>query len=89
MYLIEKYPECFVEYRPIMVNGYTMGIECINDNSRDEVLGEIEKRVDIQRAKKAGCKGAIEICEFLNTGRKSEYNGTQGRNAGVITRRGC
>ncbi len=48
-----------------MVNEYIMGIECINDNS-DSILGEIEKGADIARARKAGCKGAVQICDWLN-----------------------
>ena len=43
----------------------TDDIECINDNSSGW-LGEIEKEVDIARAKKAGCKGTVEICNWLN-----------------------
>lgn len=66
MFLTEKYPECMVEYRPIMVEGFVIGIECVGENLGNGVLGEIEKRVDIQRAKAAGCKGAKEICDWLN-----------------------
>ena len=67
MNLVEKYPECFVEYRPIMDSEGvpTDDIECINDNSSGW-LGEIEKEVDIARARKAGNKGAVEICAWLN-----------------------
>ena len=67
MFLTEKYPECFVEYRPIMDSEGvpTDDIECINDNSSGW-LGEIERGVDIARAKKAGCKGTVQICDWLN-----------------------
>ena len=67
MNLIEKYPDCFVEYRPVMNSDGTASedIECIHDNRYGE-LGEIEKRVDIARAKLAGCKGAVQICDYLN-----------------------
>ncbi len=67
MNLVEKYPECMVEYRPVMDSEGmpTDDIECINDNSSGW-LGEIEKEVDIAMAKKAGCRGAVEICAWLN-----------------------
>ncbi len=58
-YLTEKYPECLVKYEPTMVNGVATGITCTEP-------GDIEQRVDIQMAKKAGCKGITEICAFLN-----------------------
>ncbi len=65
MDLIEKYPECFVEYRPIMAKDTILGIECVGDKG-DATLCEIEKAVDIRRAKRAGCRGAKEICAYLN-----------------------
>jgi len=67
MNLVEKYPECFVEYRPIMDSKGmpTDDIECINDNSSGW-LGEIEKEVDMARARRAGCRGVIQICDWLN-----------------------
>ena len=65
MYLTEKYPECFVEYRPVMSDDTIFGIECVGD-SGDATFCEIEKRVDIQRARRFGCKGAVEICDYLN-----------------------
>ena len=67
MFLTEKYVECMVEYRPIMNSDGTPtnDIECINDNPSGW-LGEIEKQVDIARARKAGCRGAIQICAWLN-----------------------
>ena len=43
----------------------TDDIECINDNSSGW-LGEIEKEVDIARARKAGCKSTVQICNWLN-----------------------
>ena len=46
MDLIEKYPECFVEYRPIIVNDTILGIECVGDKG-DATFCEIEKAVDI------------------------------------------
>lgn len=61
-----KYPECFVEYRPIMFDGFVTGIECVGENIKHGVLEEIEKKVDIQRAKAEDCKGAKEICAWLN-----------------------
>ena len=63
MYLTEKYPECFIEYIPIKVNGSILGIECVGDKG-SRILCEIEKRVDIQRAKKAGCRGAVQISDY-------------------------
>ena len=67
MNLVEKYPECFVEYRPITDSEGvpTDDIECINDNSSGW-LGEIEKEVDIARARRAGCRGVVQICDWLN-----------------------
>ena len=62
----EKYPECLVEYRPIMVNGFSQGIEVIGDRNIPRVLGEIERGVDIQRARKAGCKTDEAVCKYLN-----------------------
>lgn len=66
MFLTEKYPECFVEYRPIIVKGFVLGIEVIGEGRVNSVLSEIEKRVDIKRARKAGCKTMKQVCEFLN-----------------------
>ncbi len=67
MFLTEKYLECMVGYRPIMDSEGvpTDDIECINDNSSGW-LGEIEKEVDIARARKAGCKSTVQICNWLN-----------------------
>ncbi len=69
MDLTKKYPGCFVEYRPIIVNDTILGIECVGDKG-DATFCEIEKAVDIRRAKRAGCRGAKEICNYLNTGRR-------------------
>ena len=67
MFLTEKYPDCLVEYRPIIgMNGLVLGIEVIGDLKADRVLGGIEYRVDIERAEKAGCKTKRQKCEFLN-----------------------
>ncbi len=62
MFLTKKYPDCFVEYRPVFENSIAIGIEC----SGRGVLSQIEKNVDIQRAKKAGCRGIVETCKYLN-----------------------
>ena len=70
MYLTEKYWECFIEYVPIGEAGHYTGIEATDKDDGDEVHREIEKRVDIQRAKRAGCRGAADICRYLNTGRR-------------------
>ena len=32
----------------------------------DKLLSHIEKRVDIERARKAGCKTPEQICGYLN-----------------------
>ena len=48
-----------------------LGIECVGDRGA-VAFREIEKAVDIQRARKAGCKGAVQICQYLNTGRRFE-----------------
>ena len=65
----EKYPECLVEYRPVMgMNGLVLGIEVVGDLKADRVLGGIERREDLARARKAGCKTAKAVCEFLNGG---------------------
>ena len=64
--LTRKYPECLVEYRPIIINGYVIGIECINGGKVDKLLGHIEKRVDIERARRAGCKTPEQICGYFN-----------------------
>ena len=69
MDLTEKYKECFAEYRPVMAKDTILGIECVGDKG-NATFCEIEKAVDIQRAKKAGCRGAVEICEFLNGRRR-------------------
>ena len=64
MFLTDKYPECFVEY--IADNG----IYCVGDTVvrgyAATLLQNIEKNVDIQRAKRAGCRGAEQICDWLN-----------------------
>ena len=62
MFLTDRYPECMVEYRV----GMDDVIECVGENIGSGILGEIEKRVDIARAKATGCKGAKEICDYLN-----------------------
>lgn len=63
----KTYPDCLVEYRPITgMNGLVLGIEVINDGKVDRVLGGIERRVDLARARKAGCKTAKEVCAYLN-----------------------
>ena len=56
-----------MEYRPIMDSKGipTNDIECINDNSSGW-LGEIEKEVDMARARKAGLRGTVQICDWLN-----------------------
>ena len=67
MFLTEKYTDCLVEYRPVIgMSGMVLGIEVINDSKIDRVLGGIERRADIKRARKAGCKTMKQICEFLN-----------------------
>ena len=48
-----------------MANDTILGIECVGDRG-DSMLCEIEKAVDIQRAKREGYRGAVQICEFLN-----------------------
>ena len=61
------YPECLVEYRPIIgMNGFVLGIEVIGDLKADKVLGGIERRVDLARARKSGCKTAKAVCKYLN-----------------------
>jgi len=59
-----------VEYRPKFRNDIPCGIECIGDipasSLGERLLRDIEMKVDIARAKKAGCVGIIEICMFLN-----------------------
>uniref|UniRef100_A0A6M3LJQ1 Uncharacterized protein n=1 Tax=viral metagenome TaxID=1070528 RepID=A0A6M3LJQ1_9ZZZZ len=64
--LIVKYPECLVEYVPIIEGKIAVRIECQRDNSPSKKLSDIEKSVDIRRAKRAGCRGIAEICYFLN-----------------------
>ena len=59
-------PDCFVEYRPRMLNEIPCGIECVGDIPGDRILRDVEMKVDIERAKKAGCMGIIQICAFLN-----------------------
>lgn len=67
MFLTRKYPDCLVEYRPVIgMNGLVLGIEVINDGKVDRVLGGIERRVDLARARKAGCKAIKEVCDYLN-----------------------
>ena len=66
MFLTEKYPECLVEYRPIMVNGFSQGIEVVNDRGISGTLDEIERRVDIQRARRAGMKTDQQIGDYLS-----------------------
>ena len=67
--LTKRYPECFIEYVPVREGEYIVGIECWGD-SGNRVLCEIEKAVDIRRAKKAGCRGAVAICKWLNGDRR-------------------
>jgi hypothetical protein len=67
--LTRIYPECFVEY--YFVEHYVKGwvkliIKCKGEEFISSEFGEIEKRVDIQRAKKAGCRTAQQICDYLN-----------------------
>ena len=67
MFLTQIYPECLVEYRPVMgMNGLVLGIEVIGDLKADRVLGGIERRVDLARARRAGYKTAKEVCAYLN-----------------------
>ena len=67
MLLTTKYPDCLVEYRPVIgMNGLVLGIEVIGDLKADKVLGGIERRVDLQRARRAGCKTAKQVCTYLN-----------------------
>ena len=69
MFLTQKYTDCLVEYRPVIgMNGLVLGIEVIGDLKADKVLGGIERRVDLARARKAGRKTAKAVCEFLNGG---------------------
>ena len=72
MLLTTKYPECLVEYRPVIgMSGLVLGIEVVGDLKADKVLGGIEYRVDIERARRAGCKTDMQKCEFL-MGRRKE-----------------
>ena len=65
--LTKIYPECLVEYRPVIgMSGLVLGIEVIGDLKADRVLGGIERKVDLERARKSGCKTAKQICEYLN-----------------------
>lgn len=68
MFLTEKYVDCLVEYRPVIgMNGLVLGIEVIGDDMRiSTVLREIERKVDIRRARRAGCKTAKAVCAYLN-----------------------
>ena len=67
MFLTEKYGDCLVEYRPVIgMNGLVLGIEVINDEGVDRVRGGIERKVDLERARKVGCKTAKQICSYLN-----------------------
>ncbi len=50
------------------MNGFVLGIEVVGDLKADKVLGGIERRVDLARARKAGCKTAKQICDYLNGG---------------------
>ena len=71
MFLTEIYPECFVEYVADKGHIYCVG-ESVARGYEAGLLRSIEKRVDILRAKKAGCQGAVQICRYLNTGRRFE-----------------
>ena len=68
----ELCPDCFVEYVPKRdKDGKTSGgISCVGDSpardAEEELHRGMEKNYDIQRAKKVGCKGAVEICAWLN-----------------------
>ena len=65
--LTKIYPDCLVEYRPVIgMSGLVLGIEVIGDLKADKVLGGIEYRVDMGRARKAGCKTVKAVCKFLN-----------------------
>ena len=68
MFLTQKYTDCLVEYRPVIgMNGLVLGIEVIGDDMRiSTVLREIERKADIKRARREGCKTAKQICIFLN-----------------------
>lgn len=63
-HLMVKYPECFVKYEPFMVCGNIRGITYAGEEDMER--DDVEKRLDIKRAKKAGCRGAVEICAYLN-----------------------
>ena len=64
MFLTVKYPECFVKYEPVFINGVATGIECVES----DYLGWIEKGVDIQRAIKVVGTDRILVCKYLNGG---------------------
>ena len=65
--LTKIYPDCLVEYRPVIgMNGLVLGIEVINDEGADRVLGGIERKVDLERARKAGCRTDKQKCDYLN-----------------------
>ena len=58
-----------MEYRPVMAKDTILGIECVGDKG-NATFCEIEKAADIQRAKAAGRRGAVEICEYPNGKRR-------------------
>ena len=70
--LAELCPDCFVEYIPKRdKNGKATGeISCVGEPLARDALEQMhrgmEKTFDIAMAKKAGCKGAVEICDWLN-----------------------
>ena len=70
--LAELCPDCFVEYIPKRdKNGKaTGGMSCAGDSpardAAEEMHRGMERDYDIARAKRAGHKGAVQICKFLN-----------------------
>ena len=62
----ELCPDCFVEYRPIIENKIPIGYRCIGTGPVESEQGAADKKADIYLAEKAGCKGIIEICDWLN-----------------------
>ena len=66
MFLTEKYTECFIRYVPVIVDGKIVGIECEGYGANNEVVSGAERRADMQRARKAGCKTMTETCNYLN-----------------------
>ena len=49
------------------MNGLSLGIEVIGDDMRvSELHRGIERRVDIKRARRAGCRTDQQICDYLN-----------------------